>query len=81
MKETQLTISFLSAHGWTLKSGVMHKDFKDSSDAKYRIGWNIHNNTLYVGYGQLPCKVTTVEHLSRILDVFGYSEYADSLLD
>lgn len=77
----KLTISFLSNKGWTLRTNLMVKDFKNYEGEKYRICWHIKTYKLYAGFGELPCKVETVEHLAEIMDSFGFIAERDNLLN
>lgn len=76
-----LTKDYLIAHGWRDASGSVWKDFKDWKNEKYRIGWNPETKVLYMGYGQAPILVQTLDDLLGILDAFKYRDELNNLLD
>lgn len=67
-----LTKDYLIAHGWRDAFPNVVKDFKDWKGELYRIGWNPETKVLYLGFGQAPILVKTLDDLLGILDAFEY---------
>lgn len=75
-----LTKDYLIAHGWREYEPNVVNDFKDFKGNKYRIGWNPETKVLYMGYGQAPILVRTLDDLLGILDAFNYLDELNNLL-
>lgn len=67
-----LTKDYLIAHGWRDAFPNVVKDFRDFKGDKYRIGWNPETKVLYMGYGQAPITIETLDDLLAILSAFEF---------
>ena len=75
-----LTKDYLIAHGWRDAFPNVVKDFRDWKGDKYRIGWNPETKVLYMGFGQAPITIHTLEQLLVILDAFLFFDEVAELL-
>ena len=76
-----LTKGYLTQRGWRDAYPNVVKDFKDWKGELYRIGWNPETKVLYMGYGQAPILVETLDDLLGILDAFKYLDELNNLLN
>lgn len=67
---TPLTEEILAANGWRKSYDLMTLT-KIQGGIKFRIGWRITDHKFYIGYGELPIPVESVEHLILLMFAIG----------